>query len=312
MLVKNPPVEITQDLWMLGTSEYPVYLFRAGDEYTVFEGGIGAVGPMLGEQLALLGIDGRQVARIVVTHAHPDHVMAVPAFRELFPRAEVLASEVAAKTLAAEKAVAFFAKMDGMLHAALVERGLVGGQYRAVPPAENRIAVDRVLREGDRIEAAAGVAFEVLETPGHSDCSLSFWEPAGRVLVVSDATGFYLPEHGTWWPNYFTDYGKYLASIERLAGLGAEVLCLSHNGTVRGADDVAAYFQGAIETTKQYHQRIVDETRSGKPVRQIAEALGEEVHRLVPVMPLDFFQKNCGILVKLSLRHEGIATEDSK
>ena len=312
MLVKDPPVAIAENLWMLGTSEYPVYLLRAGDECTVFEGGIGAVGPLLGEQLAARSVDGREVARIVVTHAHPDHVMAVPAFRQLFPRAEVLASEVAAKTLAAEKAVAFFAKMDGMLHAALVERGLVGSQYRAVPPAENRIAVDRVLREGDRIEVAPGVAFQVLETPGHSDCSLSFWEPGSRVLVVSDATGFYLPEHGTWWPNYFTDYGKYLASIERLAALGAEVLCLSHNGAVRGADDVAAYFRDVLQATKQYHQRIVDEARSGKPVRQIAEELGEEVHRLVPLLPLDFFQKNCGLLVKLSLRHEGIALEESK
>ncbi|NUQ66247.1 MAG: MBL fold metallo-hydrolase [Pirellulales bacterium] len=306
MLVKDPPVEITEGLWMLGTSEYPLYVYHGGGEYTIFEGGIGAVGPILAEQFEALGIAGQSVARIVVTHAHPDHVMAVPAFRQMFPQATVVASEIAAKTLAVEKAVAFFAKMDQMLAAALIEHGLIREQHRAVPPAENRIAVDRSLHEGDTLEVGAGKTFQVFETPGHSDCSLSFFEPVARILVVSDATGYYMPRHGAWWPNYFTDYGKYVASMERLAGLDAEILCLSHNGAVRGADEVAAYFRGAIEATRAYHQRILDEFRSGSPVRQIAETLGAEIHAKMPLMPLDFFQKNCGLLVKLSLAHKGI------
>ncbi len=304
MLVKDPPVEIIDRLWMLGTSEYPIYLYRTEQECTIFEGGIGSEGPLLDEQITSLGISGARVTRIFLTHAHPDHVMAVPAFRQSFPRARVLASETAAQTLSVQKAVSFFTKMDETLGAALVERGLVGSQYQAVRPPENRIAVDQVVREGDSVDVGESVVFRILETPGHSDCSLSFFEPAGRVLIVSDATGFYMPQHGTWWPSYFSDYGKYLASIKRLAGLGAEVLCLSHNGAIRGADDVAEYFRGAIDATKQYHQRIVDESRSGKPVREIAETLGAEIHEKAPLMPLDFFQKNCALMVKLSLQHE--------
>jgi glyoxylase-like metal-dependent hydrolase (beta-lactamase superfamily II) len=306
MLVKDPPVEVAENLWMLGTREYPIYLYRADNECTIFEGGIGAVGPLLSEQTAAMGVNSEQVARIVVTHAHPDHVMAVPAFRRFFPRADVVASETAARTLSVEKAVSFFAKMDGLLRAALVEEGLVESRFQTVLPPENCIVVDRVVREGDTIDVGGGVAFRVLETPGHSDCSLCFFEPAGRVLIVSDATGFYMPQHGTWWPGYFTDYGKYVASIERLAGLGAEVLCLSHNGAIRGAADIAEYFRGAISATKQYHQRIIDEARAGKAVREIAETLGAEVHEKTPLMPLDFFQKNCALMVKLSLQHEGL------
>ena len=48
------------------------------------------------------------------------------------------------------------------------------------------------------------------------------------------------------------------------------------------------------------------ETKAGKPVRQIAEELGAEIHRQTPLLPLDFFQKNCGLLVKQSLKHEGL------
>ena len=102
--------------------------------------------------------------------------MAVPLFREMFPGVTVIASATAAKTLQAEKAVAFFCKMDDMLTGALIQSGVVGEQHRRPPLAANQIAVDRVVQEGDRIEVDEGVALEVLETPGHSDCSLSFYD----------------------------------------------------------------------------------------------------------------------------------------
>jgi len=306
MLVKNPPVGITDKLWMLGTNEYPLYLFRGEREGTIFEGGVGAMGPLLLQQMDRLGIRRDFVKQVVITHAHPDHVMAVPLLRQAFPACTVLASEPAAKTLAAEKAIAFFSKVDVALTEALLRAGAIAEQHRPRPLAEMRIAVDRVIREGDAIPVDAGVSFRVLETPGHSECSLSFHEPGGRLLLISDATGYYLPDQRYWWPNYFTSYGSYLSSIERLAALAAEVVCLSHNGAIKGGEDVKAYFRGALAATQEYHRRIVAEARAGKPARQIAEELGAEVFAKTPLLPLDFFQKNCALLVKQSLQHEGI------
>jgi glyoxylase-like metal-dependent hydrolase (beta-lactamase superfamily II) len=306
MLVKDPPVEIIDKLWMLGTNEYPCYLYQGRDQATIFEGGIGPLGAVLRQQLRDLDIAADRIKQLVVTHAHPDHVMAVPMVRQMCPGIQVVASEPAAKTLAAEKAVAFFCKMDDALTGSLIDLGLVSDEQRRPPLTENRITVDRVVREGDAVEVDEGVAFRVLETPGHSDCSLSFHEPNRNVLIISDATGYYMPQHDGWWPNYFTDYGAYVDSIERLAGIGAEVLCLSHNGVVRGSDDVAEYFRRVLADTKAYHERIVQQANAGKSVREIAEVLGTEIHEKSPLMPVDFFQKNCGILVKQSLRHAGI------
>ena len=171
---------------------------------------------------------------------------------------------------------------------------------------ENHIAVDRVVREGDVVTLAQR-AWTVLETPGHSECSISLHDPAEGVLVISDASGYYLPATNAWWPNYFSSYAATLQSLERLAALGARLLCLSHNAAVVGREDVQEYFAGAISATRQYHQRIIDETKAGRPVRQLAEELGAEIHALAPLLPLDFFQKNCGLLVKQSLKHEGMA-----
>jgi glyoxylase-like metal-dependent hydrolase (beta-lactamase superfamily II) len=232
--------------------------------------------------------------------------MAVPLFREMFPQVSVIASAPAAKTLQAEKAVAFFCKMDDMLTGALIQSGVVGEQHRRGPLAANLIAVDRVVKDGDTIEVDAGVVLEVLETPGHSDCSLSFHDRARRVLIISDATGYYVPQYDTWWPNYFADYAAYLRSIERLAALDADVLCLSHNAVIRGVDAVQDYFRRALAVTQAYHERIVADVRVGKTPDQIAAALGAEVYEKTQLMPPDFFVKNCGLLVKVSLKHAQI------
>jgi 2-aminobenzoylacetyl-CoA thioesterase len=307
MLIQRPPVDITERFWMLGTTEYPVYLYRGATFDTLFEGGIGPLAGVLRQQISDLAIDGQGIRQLIVTHAHPDHVMAVPAMRRICPRVQVIASETAARTLAIEKAVSFFAKMDQALTDSLIAQNLIAESHRGEALAENQIGVDREVREGDSIEVDDGVAFQVLQTPGHSDCSLSFYEPQAKLLIISDATGYYMPQHNTWWPNYFAGYGPYVESIERLAAIDAEVLGLSHNGAIRGADAVRDYFQGVLAATRAYHQRIVEAIQAGKSVRELAEELGREIHEKTPLMPLDFFQKNCAILVKASLQHEGIA-----
>jgi glyoxylase-like metal-dependent hydrolase (beta-lactamase superfamily II) len=306
VLIRNPPVAVTPHLWMLGTNEYPLFLYRGETQGTIFEGGTGAMGPVLERQLKDLEVDPAAVRQVVVTHAHPDHVMAVPALRAMFPSVEVLASETACGTLAAEKAVGFFRKMDAALTGSLLSAGRITEDETPAPMDEDTIPIDRTVGESDRIEVDEGTAFTVLETPGHSDCSLSFHEPGEGILIISDATGYYMPEQNAWWPNYFTGYAAYVDSMKRLREVGAEVLCLSHNGVVRGAEDVRAYFDGAIAATEAYHERIVQRAKAGTPVREIAEDLGAEVYAYTQLLPLEFFQKNCGVLVKQSLRHADV------
>lgn len=305
MLITGPPKEISDGLMMLGTNEYPIYLFQAGERAAVFEGGTGAMGPLLKEQLARLEIDPAAVKQAIITHAHPDHVMAIPMFRELFPGVTVAASEIGAKTLAFEKAVAAFCQIDEALTGAMLQAGRITDGHRPAALKEMKIAVDRMLKEGDKIEVG-DVVFDVLETPGHSECSLSFHQRQRGILIISDATGYYMPERNEWWPNYFSGYGVYVDSIRRLAALEAETLCLSHNGAIRGKDDVAAYFEGVLASTEAYHARIIKEIKGGKPFRELAEQLGTEIHAKTGLLPVDFFQKNCGLLVKHSMKHEGI------
>ncbi|HLB72682.1 MAG TPA: MBL fold metallo-hydrolase [Sedimentisphaerales bacterium] len=304
MLIRNPPVELADGVWMLGTNEYPVFLVISRNEGAIFEGGVGAVGPVVAEQLAGLGIAGDCVKQIVITHAHPDHVMAVPAFRAMFADVKVCASKVAAETLSMDKAVAYFVKIDAVLTEALIKAGSITDKHRPEPLKDKRIAVDRILSDGDTV-TVGDMEFDCLATPGHSDCSLSFHEPARGILIVSDATGYYLPDSEYFWPCYFGDYGAYIESIRRLAGLDAEILCLSHNAAIKGRDAVRTYFDGAIAATENWHRRILAETKQGKCSEMIGDELGAEVYQKNQLMSENFFQKNCALLVKQSIKYAG-------
>ena len=187
MYITNPPVELSPELTMLGTSEYPIYLYRGDAESAIFEGGVGAMGPVLRQQIEDVGVDAALVRQLVVTHGHPDHVMAVPMFRELFPNVSVSASAGAAATLSNEKALGFFSKIDQALTGALLQCASIEAHQRPEPMTDTAIAIDRILVEGAAVEVGRA-RFEVLETPGHSDCSLSFHDAAAGILIVADAT----------------------------------------------------------------------------------------------------------------------------
>jgi len=272
MLIKDPPVEVADCLWMLGTNEYPVFLVKSQNEAAIFEGGVGATGPVVAEQIAEPGVAADSVKQVVITHAHPDHVMAVPAFREMFASVTVCASKAAAETLSVEKAVRFFSKVDGMLTESLIKAGSITEQHRPKPLAQSKIAVDRILADGD-VVTVGGLEFSVLATPGHSDCSLSFHERSTGILIISDATGYYLPDSEFIWPNYFSDYGAY-------------------------------YFAAAIGATEAWHKRILQAAEEEcKCSGAIGAELGAEVYEKTQLLSREFFEKNCELLAKKSLKY---------
>ncbi|MFC1734631.1 MBL fold metallo-hydrolase [Candidatus Hydrogenedentota bacterium] len=305
MLIKNPPVEVTEDLMMLGTNEYPFFLFKGKDEGAIFEGGISSMAPILGEQLAELGINTDYITQLVITHAHPDHVMAVPAIRELIPGMSVLASAAAAKTVSIEKVMGFFGKADAGFNEAMFSRGAISEPSEGMSSV-GTIAVDRVLKEGDKVAGS----FDVLEMRGHSECGLCFHNPDSGILIVSDTTGYYLPDDDNRWATYFDGYGATLESIQRLATLDAEALCLGHNVVIKGADDIKAYFDEALSAHEAYHARIIEELKAGKSKRDIAGQLGVEAYEMSRLQPVGFFQKTCGLLVSMSMQHEGMSEDN--
>ncbi|NLT27196.1 MAG: MBL fold metallo-hydrolase [Microbacteriaceae bacterium] len=97
---------------------------------------------------------------------------------------------------------------------ALVER--TGAPVRALLPEHSRDGAP--LRDGERIEAA-GVAVEVVATPGHTSDSVSFWLPDEGVLLSGDTV---LGGSTTVIDHPDGTLGDYLATLDALERLGRE------------------------------------------------------------------------------------------
>lgn len=162
------------------------YLVREDDGFTLIDTGIGAARQIV---QAAQKFD-LPILRIVLTHAHDDHVGSLDALHELLPEAEVAITSRDARFLTG----------DMSLDASEPQDKLRGGYHiRKTHPS-------RLLHEGDHIGS-----LEVIATPGHTPGHASFLDTRDRTIIAGDAfqtlggvavsgtlTLFPLPALATW------------------------------------------------------------------------------------------------------------------
>ena len=194
-------VAIGTDAWVLSLSgRNSINAYLLGDVL------VDAGGRMQARRL-LAALAGHRVVAHAVTHAHYDHQGGSHAVCQ--------ALGIPLCCGAGDREALETGNVDGIVRrpgsfSAWLCRVLAG------PPHP----VARVLREGD----AVGAGFVVLETPGHTPGSLSFWRASDRLLVLGDAAMNWSPptrrglrEPFTW---ATTDAAVNRASLRRLAALG--------------------------------------------------------------------------------------------
>jgi len=192
-----------------------VYLIEDPDGLTLVDAGVSLVTRRIIKQLQAAGYMPRDVKRILVTHAHPDHVGGLPALKRL-TGADVLASALDRPVVEGRKPVPRSEK---------AKMTVLSRAMNPIPIKLRGTPVDREIGEGDALDVMGGL--QVLATPGHTPGHLSFWQPEKRVLICGDvmvsALWLRLPA-----PAYTVDMAENKRSIRRLAGLEPSVACLGH------------------------------------------------------------------------------------
>lgn len=297
MNAKNhKPLEVSSHLFQLGTPAFPAYL-SIGEEGMIIEGGTGPTFLIMIDQMKFLGINLRRIKYIVLTHTHPDHIGAVPHFQRAWPHIKLLTSSTGAKILG---------KTDLFKQFQLVDLGIAQlmkakGEIHALPEPikDYTFKVDSVIKEGDRIDLGAGIAWHIYDTPGHSPCHIALFEEKEKTLALGDATGFYVPEKDVFWPNYFESLDKYCDSIRRLARLPAKRGILSHNGVVER--DVPEHLKRAMQATEKYHHELMGRLNQGEPAEKIAMEKARFVDSLTDIQPFKIIYDLCEVMIKNSL-----------
>lgn len=246
----NNPGQIDEGLWLLGTKESCVYLLEGSQSSALISAGMSYILPDLIRQSNDFGISVSKIEHIIILHSHFDHVGIVPFLKRKWPNVKIYASARAWQVLSNPKAISII--HDYTLKVCRRVRGnaddlcLLDWQWRYDVQGEE-------LDERSRIDLGNRY-IEILETPGHSSCSISAYVPQLNALFPSDAVAIpYCDEYVIAAGSSFLQYQQ---SLDKLSGLNIEILCADHYGCVRG-DEAKHYIARSREATQQMIDRLL-------------------------------------------------------
>jgi glyoxylase-like metal-dependent hydrolase (beta-lactamase superfamily II) len=195
-----------------------VYMIEDPDGLTIIDTSLSFAPRRILKQIAGLGYAPVDVKRILITHAHPDHVGGLHELQKA-TGADVYASEPERGVIQEGQPVVGppKEKLSGIV------------KYLPLPKATfPSTLVARVLRDGDVLAEVMG-GLQVVATPGHAPGHVAFWQPERKVLFCGDVMMALWPRRLTLPFRMVTvDMGENIRSLQHLADLDPQVLCLGH------------------------------------------------------------------------------------
>jgi len=247
------PGKVVDGLDFLGTHDNCLYLLR-GKEAMIVGGGMSWTAPALERQFLAMDLEVEKLKYLVILHSHFDHCGAVPYLKRKFPQIQVVASAHTAKVLAKEKVVSFIAGANKQV----IDRLGLQGEYERLGLAFDGIQVDCVVAEETTIDLGGGIEVHFVETPGHTQCSITAHVPKLKALFPSDAVPpptddvaevYYLG------PQY--DFAMYQRSLEKLSRFEIQICAFEHYGVVIG-DQAGEILRQGMSQTGAFKGRIVE------------------------------------------------------
>jgi hydroxyacylglutathione hydrolase len=165
-----------------------------------------------------LGYGPKDIKRIIITHAHLDHINCLRQLKE-DTGAEVMVGEKDADIVSGKKPLHRMKGAFGLVFNAL------GIYYRYMP-----VEVDRLLKDGDTIDVLGGLS--VVYLGGHSPGNIGLYSASRKLFFSSDSIrvidGRLVAPH----PRFTEDMPGAINSIKRISELDFDVMLPGHGAPV--------------------------------------------------------------------------------
>ena len=185
--------------------------------------------------------NGRKLDYILLSHSHYDHVGSVPYLRKVWPDVKVLAAEYAQNIFTKRSALKTIKELGN-------QAALYFGAGSLIDYDDNLMKVDYKISEGDLLDLG-GISITILETPGHTKCSLSFLVN-NEIIFACETTGV-INKSGKIYPAFITSYKDTINSINKCREANAPFIVSPHFGFVSKSETLNYWekcFQAANES----------------------------------------------------------------
>jgi len=191
-----------------------VYALQDADGLTLVDTSISNAGDKILAQLQQSGHNPTDVKRILITHAHPDHVGSLPKLQQ------ATGAEVWCHPL--EKPV-----IEGKAPVPRRPSGLRPPDVTFTP-----VPVARTLNENETLPILGGL--QVIYTPGHAPGHVSFWQPERRMLITGDVIFYFFNRMTQPLAILTVDAEENKRSIKKLLPLKPDSLFFGHGNPIVG------------------------------------------------------------------------------
>ncbi|MEU4344286.1 MBL fold metallo-hydrolase [Nocardia sp. NPDC023852] len=196
-----------------------VFVWNDESQVTLVDSGMPGSAAEIGRGLVEIGFRRADVRRLIITHAHPDHIGAA---REIGDwGADVLVHHADADVVRGRHAPP---------EPKLREWELAIAEALPPIPTPEAARVDHELDDADRIAFGGGA--DVIAVPGHTAGSIALHLPEHRMLFTGDTLA---NVRGATMPGVFNvDSAAVERAVLRFAALDVETICVGHGDVLRG------------------------------------------------------------------------------
>jgi glyoxylase-like metal-dependent hydrolase (beta-lactamase superfamily II) len=240
-----PPTPIVPDLYALDLGGVNAYLIAADDGLTLIDTGPAGSLSRLARELGALGHTPADIARIIVTHAHPDHAGGLAELQAHTGAPTWMHPLDAAPVRNGTAIRPSLGPTPGFVNQ-IIYRLTVARAPRHITPA----LVDHEFEDGAMLPFAGGL--QVIHTPGHSAGQIALlWPAHGGVLFVADAA---INEAGLALFPAYEDLAQGRESLARLSTHAFAVACFGHGRPI--TQNAAQRFRAKWGRTNRQSQTI--------------------------------------------------------
>lgn len=243
---------ISDHVMLMGNDQFRFYI-AGWEKAALIECGASASAWLFAEQWKNLK-DKPKVEYLVCLHTHFDHICGLPILKQLFPEAQLIASEPAKELMSKEKIVKKNFVSDALLTQIYLDRKFLSKAPPSIPDLDH-ISVERTVKEGEVLELDSGLRLKFIYTPGHSTCSMSAYLEPDQVMFTSDtACSQYLDE--SMIPSFYTGFNEFVGSIKKLTAYPTKVVAPGHGKLAFGEQASQQFYKLAISACQEMHDYV--------------------------------------------------------